>query len=273
MGITHPARADVLSDIPVRRIGFDDVKWALRQGWQDFMILRGDILFVGFIYPFVGLIAVLVALNQSLLPLAFPLSAGISLLGPLVAAGFYELARRRELGEDIRWRHFFDVYTGPAAGPLLALGVVLMGLFVFWLGAAVAIYEAFFVNATLGFRPPGPAGTFIEALFTTGQGWGLIIVGNLVGLMFAIVALMISVVSFPMAVDRPDLGAATAIETSIRAVLRNPLQMLGWGLIVAVLLVIGSIPLFVGLAAVLPILGYATWHLYTRVVDREAIKE
>jgi uncharacterized membrane protein len=268
MGITHPAREDTLSHIPVRKIGFDDVKWALSQGWQDFLGLRGDLLFVGILYPFVGFIAVLVALNQSLLPLIFPLAAGISLLGPLVAAGFYEMARRRELGQDIRWRHFFDVFAGPAAVPLLALGLVLAGLFVLWLAAAMSIYQIFFVDPNLGFRSPGAAGAFIHTLLTTSQGWGLIIVGNLVGLGFAVVALMVSVVSFPMAVDQPELGAATTIETSIRAFVRNPLQMLGWGLIVAVLLVIGSIPLFVGLAVVLPLLGYSTWHLYTRVVER-----
>ena len=268
MGITHPAREDTLSHVPVRRIGFDDIRWALRQGWEDFLGLRGDLLFVGVLYPFVGFIAVLVALNQSLLPLLFPLAAGISLLGPLVAAGFYEMARRRELGEDIRWRHFFDVFSGPAAGPLLALGLVVAGLFVFWLAAAMAIYQMFFVDPNLGFRTPGPAGAFIHALFTTSHGWGLIIVGNLVGLAFAIVTLMISVVSFPMVVDQPDAGAATAIETSIRAFGRNPASMLGWGLIVAALLVIGSIPLFIGLAVVLPVLGYATWHLYTKTVVR-----
>jgi uncharacterized membrane protein len=268
MGITHPAREDTLSHIPVRKISFEDVKWALRQGWEDFLSLRGDLLFVGILYPFVGFIAILVALNQSLLPLIFPLAAGISLLGPLVAAGFYELARRRELGQDIRWRHFFDVFTGPAAGPLIALGLVLAGLFVLWLAAAMSIYQIFFVDANLGFRSPGALGTFLNTLLTTSYGWGLIIVGNLVGLGFAIVTLMISAVSFPMAVDQPELGAATTIETSIRAFVRNPLQMIGWGLIVGVLLVIGSIPLFVGLAVVLPVLGYATWHLYTRVVER-----
>lgn len=267
--IHHPVREDTLSHVPVRRIGFDDIRWALRQGWEDFLGLRGDLLFVGLIYPFVGFIAVLVSLDQSLLPLLFPMAAGISLLGPLVAAGFYEMARRRELGQDTSWRHFFDVFTGPAAGPLLALGLVLAGLFVLWLAAAMSIYEMFFVNANLGWRSPGPLNTFLQTLFTTPEGWGLIIVGNLVGLGFAILVLIISVTSFPMVVDQPEAGAATAIETSIRVSLRNPLQILSWGLIVAVLLVIGSIPLFIGLAVVLPVLGYATWHLYTRAVVRE----
>ena len=267
--VHHPVREDTLSHVPVRRIRFDDIRWALKQGWEDFLGLRGDLLFVGLIYPFVGLIAILVSLNQSLLPLLFPLAAGISLLGPLVAAGFYEMARRRELGQDIGWRHFFDVFTGPAAGPLLALGLVLAGLFVLWLAAAMSIYQMFFVDPNLGWRSPGPAGAFIQMLFTTPQGWALILVGNLVGLGFAILALIVSVASFPMVVDQPEAGAATAIETSIRVSLRNPVQIFTWGLIVAGLLVIGSIPLFIGLAVVLPVLGYATWHLYTRTVVRE----
>lgn len=269
MVTTPTARGDALPDAsPVRTIGFADLRWALRRGWEDFRALRGDLVFVGLIYPFVGLVATMVALNQSLLPLVFPVAAGISLLGPLVAAGFYELARRLERDEDIRWRHFFDVFTGPASGALISLGLILTGLFVLWLATAVAIYGAFFGDGNLGVSAPESVSSFIQALFTTSAGWKLIVVGNLLGLMFAIVALAISVVSFPMVVDRPDLGATPAIETSMRAVARNPVTMAGWGLIVAALLLIGSIPLFIGLAVVLPVLGYATWHLYTRVVER-----
>jgi len=269
MSITHPAVGDALPDAaPVRDIDFSDIRWALKEGWEDFKDLRGDLMFVGAIYVFVGLLAVLVALNVSLLPLAFPIVAGISLLGPLVAAGFYEMARRRELHEDVRWRHYFDVFVGPAAGPLLALGLILAGLFVLWLAAAAAVYGVFFGDAYLGVSAPQSVSAFIEALVTTDAGWKLIVVGNLVGLVFAIVALAVSVVSFPMVVDKPALGATPAIETSMRAVTQNPFAMARWGLIVAALLVIGSIPFFVGLAVVLPVLGYATWHLYTRVVAR-----
>jgi uncharacterized membrane protein len=49
--------------------------------------------------------------------------------------------------------------------------------------------------------------------------------------------------------------------------MKNPLPMAVWGLIVAVLLVIGSLPIFVGLAVILPVLGHATWHLYRRAVE------
>jgi uncharacterized membrane protein len=102
-------------------------------------------------------------------------------------------------------------------------------------------------------------------LFTR-AGWTLIVVGNLVGFLFAVVALTISVVSFPLLLDR-DVGAAVALLTSVRVVVANPLTMALWGLIVAALLVIGSLPMFIGLAVTLPLLGHATWHLYRKAVE------
>ena len=113
---------------------------------------------------------------------------------------------------------------------------------------------------------------FIHDVLTTSHGWALIIAGNVIGFIFAAVVLSISVVSFPLLLDR-DVGAAVAVQTSIRAVLANPLTMALWGLIVALALVIGSIPLFVGLAIVMPVLGHATWHLYRRVVEHPDLQE
>src|SRR3546814_18949233 len=82
---------------------------------------------------------------------------------------------------------------------------------------------------------------------------------------FAVVALTSSVVSFPLLLDR-NVGLYAAIGTSLRAVAANPGPMAAWGMIVAAGLVLGSIPLFLGLAFVLPVLGHATWHLYRRTV-------
>lgn len=252
----------IIHDVKVREIGAEDLRIALYQGWDDFKDKRGDILFLGVIYPLVGVIASLAAFDQNLLPIVFPLAAGLTLLGPAVASGFYELARRREQGEDTSWRHFTDVMRSHSITSIIALALVLLVCFALWVAAAWAIYAA-----TLGPEPPASLASFLSQLFTTEEGWTLIIVGNLVGLLFAALVLTISVVSFPMLVDRP-VSAITAVETSVRAVRRNPGTMALWGLIVAVLLVIGSVPLFVGLAVVLPVLGYATWHLYTRVVER-----
>jgi uncharacterized membrane protein len=107
---------------------------------------------------------------------------------------------------------------------------------------------------------------FATRVLTTPEGWSLIIVGCGIGFLFAVVALCVSVVSFPLMLDR-HATAIDAIRTSLRAVMKNPLAMAAWGLIVAALLVIGSLPFFVGLAVVLPVLGHATWHVYRKVVE------
>ncbi len=244
----------------IRKIGVADLRAALRQGFDDFLAMRGDLLVLGLIYPAVGLIASAVILRNALAPLAFPLAAGLSLMGPAVACGFYELARRRERGEDSDWRHFFDIFRGRARWSLTLLTVALAVLMIGWLLCAWAIYQS-----TLGAWPMSWTSDFLRRLFTTPEGWALIMWGNLAGLAFAVATLAISVVSFPMLVDRP-VDPITAVETSLRVARANPGTIASWGAIVGFLLVLGSIPLFIGLAVVLPVLGYASWHLYTRVV-------
>jgi uncharacterized membrane protein len=120
---------------------------------------------------------------------------------------------------------------------------------------------------TLGPEPPPSVAAFLSEVFTTGAGWAMIAIGIGVGFLFAALVLAISVVSFPMLLDR-NVGIGTAVSTSMRTVAANPGIMALWGLIVAGGLVLGSLPLFVGLVVVLPVLGHATWHLYRTVVPR-----
>jgi uncharacterized membrane protein len=96
----------------------------------------------------------------------------------------------------------------------------------------------------------------------------MMIIDNLVGLGFALIVLVTSFVSLPMLIDK-QVDAATAVRTSIAAFNANRTIVLRWGFTVGVMLVIGAIPLLMGLAIVLPILGYATWHLYTKIVVRD----
>lgn len=265
MATTHPVAANDQSwETPVRTIGATDLNTALREGLADFLDKRGDLFIVGLIYPIIGFAAAVLSLGGPFVPLFFPILAGVGLLGPVAALGFYELARRREAGLESTWGHFFDVVKRPAWESILAVTGILLAIFLTWVATAWVLYAAF-----LGAAPETP-GDFLTALFTTPNGWMLILVGNLVGAGFAWIVLMLSVVSLPMLVDR-DVDARTALSTSIRAVRANRGPMLRWGLTVAALLVLGAIPAFVGLAFVLPWLGYATWHLYTRLVDRSAI--
>jgi uncharacterized membrane protein len=135
-----------------------------------------------------------------------------------------------------------------------------MGLFLLWLLAAWGIYAI-----TLGPAPPASVGSFLRDVFTTNAGWVMIGAGVGVGFLFALLVLAISAVSFPLLLDR-EAGVDTAILTSVRAIATNPVPMAAWGLIVAAGLVLGSIPLFLGLIVVMPVLGHATWHLYCEVV-------
>lgn len=245
----------------IRRIGIDDLKECLRKGVEDFAAMPSHLAFLGLLYPILGVIIAAFSFTNNALPLIFPLVSGFALVGPFAAIGLYEISRRRELGLDTEWHHAFDVLKSPAIPSIIAMGLVLMTIFVVWLGVAQALYEFLF-----GSMPPESYAGFISNVLTTSHGWTLIILGNLIGLVFAIAALSVSVVSFPLLLDR-DVGVAVAISTSIRAVLANPATLAVWGLIVAVGLVLGSIPLFVGLAVVMPILGHATWHLYRRLVE------
>lgn len=260
IGPGHRSRDAELALPAVRRISIADLGDALARGIDDFAAFRTDVAFLCVVYPVVGLVLARLVFGYGLLPLLFPLAAGFALIGPVAAVGLYEMSRRREAGSAAGWADAFDVFRAPSFGAIMLFGLILMAIFLLWLNAAAAIYDA-----TLGPEQPASLTAFVRDVFTTDRGWALIAVGIGVGFLFAVVVLAISVVSVPLLLDR-DVRLGAAILTSLRAVAINPGSMAAWGLIVAAGLVLGSIPLFLGLIVAMPVLGHATWHLYRRVV-------
>ena len=253
-------------EIPIRTISDEDLRASLRQGLDDFLVFRGDIVFAGLVYTVIGIAAVVMTTSMPLMPFFVPVVAGVGLLGPVAAVGFYELSRRREAGQtDIHWFNFLDVRKRPTVDDMGVVAGLLLAIFLAWLLAAGILYALLF-----GWATPQSVSGFIGMIFETRRGWALIVAGGVVGGIFGWIVLCLSVVSLPMLVDR-NISAAQAVSASWRAAHANRGAMIRWGLVVFVLLVAGSIPLFVGLAFVLPWLGYSTWHLYTRLIDRSAM--
>src|SRR5437899_60166 len=222
----------------IRKIGLSDLSDALRLGWEDFKAIPTHAIVLCVIYPVLGLVLFRMVLGYSLLPLLFPLAAGFTLIGPFAAIGLYELSRRRERGEEAAAWDAMHVLRAPSFGAMLELGTLLLVLFITWIAAADAIYIA-----TFGHAPAASMPDFATRVLTTPQGWWLIIVGCGVGFLFAVVALCVSVVSFPLMLDR-HATAGEAMVTSLQVAAKNPVTIAAWGLIVAMLLVLGSLPLF-----------------------------
>lgn len=257
---TLPVVVDTHAQPTIRNITTTDLLDALSKGLQDFSAMPSHALFLCIIYPIIGVLLFAMTFGLDLMPLLYPLATGFALAGPFAAVGLYEMSRRREAGLPVSFGHLYLSHTR-SRWSIALLGVVLMAIFLAWLGIARQIYIANF-----GYAPPESIRQFIQDVLFTPAGWNLIVIGNVVGFVLAVIVLAISVVSFPMLIDR-DVGVGTAVLTSVRAVLANPINMALWGLIVAALLFVGSLPLFLGLVIVLPVLGHATWHLYRKVVE------
>ena len=244
----------------IHALDMSDLRAALAAGWSDFRAAPTQLFFLCVLYPVAALIFGRLAAGGSFFPLLYPVAFGFALVGPIAAVGLYEVRRRRERGLEAGWRPALDVLREPGITSVAILGLGLVVIFLVWVGIAQAIYAL-----TLGTVPYDGMMSFAHRVFATQAGWAMIILGNLAGLGFAALVLATAVFSIPMALDRAVLPQE-AIRISLASVARNPRTMAAWGVIVGVLLLLGSLPAFIGLAVVMPVLSHATWHLYRRAI-------
>ena len=220
----HDTHTIVPQTVPaIRRIEMADLTEALRRGAADFIACRSDAILLCIMYPIAGLVMSRLVVGYDILPLVFPLVAGFALLGPLLASGLYELSRRRASGEPVNWGAAFAPFHGPSIGSMVTLGLGLLAIFTLWLVTAALLYDA-----TLGPKPPVSAAVFLHDVLHTAPGLLMAVLGIGIGAVFAAAVLAISIVSFPMLLDR-NCGVDIAVRTSIKVVRTNPGMMAMWG--------------------------------------------
>jgi uncharacterized membrane protein len=244
----------------VRAIGFGDIAAALRAGWHDFRQAPLYGLFFGSFYAGWG---ILIAAMLSVLDMAylvFPVSIGFVLIGPFVAVGLYEVSRRLERGEALTWGGVLGVIWLQRQRELVWMAFVM--LFVFW----VWMYQVRLLLALfLGFQSFSDMAGFLRIVLTTYDGWWFLLVGHVVGAVLSLVLFSVTVIACPLLLDR-EVDFITAIITSVKTVTTSGPPMIAWGLCVVAAMIAASLPAFLGLLVVLPVLGHTTWHLYRRAV-------
>ncbi len=240
----------------IRKMHAKDIWDVLRLGFKDLRQSRTDALTIAIIYPISGAFFAAVVVLQAFLPFVFPICAGFALIGPMATVWFSAVSRQHERGDSPA----LSVFTPSRLIAIQRLCVTAIMLFVIWNVTAGIIY-----GLTLGSSNEAANAPFFPRVFTTHAGWALIVAGCATGAVFAVLSLAVFFISFPLVLDR-EVTASQAIAISVKAMLHNPIFVLGWGAVVVAGLVLGAIPALLGIVIVLPTLGHASWHLYRRIV-------
>lgn len=253
MTTTEPDRPEVL------QAEWGDITASLRAGLRDFAAAPVFGLFFAAVYVAGGWLVTWALMAKGQLWWTLPASAGFPILGPFIACGLYEVSRRLERGAPLRANDVLGVILQQKDRQIPSMAAVIVIFFLFWNFLSHMIFALFLGHATL------TNVTSSLAVFATPQGLMMLAFGTAVGAVFAGVLFAITVVSLPMLMDR-EVDFVTAMITSFNVVRQSPVVMLGWGAVIGGLLFLGMLPGFLGLFAVLPVLGHASWHVYRRVV-------
>jgi uncharacterized membrane protein len=250
-------------DPVVREIAFSDIADAVAAGLRDLQAAPAYGLVFGVLYFLGGVMLVASVMALDAPWLAYPLTAGFALIGPLVAIGLYEVSRLRERRQPLSWGAILSAMRSQARQEIGWMSFVVLFVMMMWLYQVRLLLALF-----LGFEPISTLRDFLTVVLTTPQGWMFLAVGHVIGAALSLILFSLTVVSFPILLDR-QVDFITAMITSLRSVAKNPAPMIAWAATIVVLLICATLPFFAGLIVVLPVLGHATWHLYRKLVAPE----
>ncbi len=248
----------------VVEVTWETIRQSLGKGLADFRRAPLYGLFFGTFFA-AGGIAIILFLNVlNTLWLILPIMIAFPLVGPFAATGLYEVSHKLSTGEPITWKGILLTVFEQRERQTGWIAFVV--LFIFWVWVyLIRVLIAIF----MGFGVPSTISGFIDAVLNTSNGMAFLATGTVIGGVLALVLFSATVISMPLILDT-ELDFVSAMITSFKTVVKSPVPMLGWGVIVTLLAMISMVPMFLGLIVVFPILGHATWHLYkaaTRPVD------
>lgn len=243
----------------LKKIAINDLVEVLGDGIRDFRAAPKYGLFLAGLYVVAGWLFIALLAYFNLPYLAYPLAMGFALIAPFAGVGFYAVSEHLDRGKPLSRSTVFAAVKEAASRDVRWMALVTGFALVIWMDIA-----AFLFFGLMGFNEFGP--DFLQKLFTTPEGLAFVFVGNASGALIALAVFSISVISFPMLYDR-DVDFVTAMITSVRLVIENPVTMIVWCAIIGILTGLSLLSVFVGLLVVLPVIGHASWHLYRRAVE------
>ncbi len=259
--MTYTIHPEASSPPILKQITFSDIGAALRAGMKDFRRAPAFGLFFAAVMVIGGNLIWLELAVQGREYWVIPLALGFPLVAPFLAVGLYEVSRRLEQGEALDWGGILGVVFAQRHRQLPSMAMMMIMFFMLWVFIAHLVFAIF-----MGLQPMTNVITNWQDTLLTRNGLTMLAVGTLAGTVLAFMLFALTAISLPMLLDR-EMDFITAMINSFKLVEQNLVPMLGWGLLIAVLLLIGMLPFFLGLFLVVPVVAHATWHLYRRAVE------
>ncbi len=244
--------------LQVHKLNFDDMKDSLRAGFADWRASGTYAITFAVVLPMATAFVGAAVAAPDFIPFLLPILSGLALLGPVATMWFAALSRARERNPEATMEDAAAVFDTPRRLTLQWLSLVAVALFLAWIATAWGIYHVTLAQA------PAPQ-PLLTRMLTTTDGWTMIGAGTAAGACYALAALALGLISFPLALDR-DVSTHQALFTSVSVVRHNLVFALAWGVIVTIGLIVGMLPGLLGLGVVMPVLGHTTWHIYRRAV-------